>query len=217
MADEHYSIAFEIARDLLSIGAVTFSPKRPFSWASGLRSPIYCDNRRTMGFPVIRRAITSGFALTLSHESLSPTRIVGTATAGIPHAAWLADSLGLPMAYVRSKAKAHGKGNQIEGPLEVGETVVVIEDLVSTGMSSVAVVKALQQFGVKVGAVLAIFSYGLPQAKTAFSQANVELHTLTNFEAMLTVAQGTGALNPDAVTSLMAWHCDPVGWSKSVL
>ncbi|GIV61183.1 MAG: orotate phosphoribosyltransferase [Rhodothermaceae bacterium] len=207
-------LARRTAGDLLGIGAVALSPEAPFTWASGLRSPIYCDNRLTMAYPAVRRRLTEGFTARIRAQHLHPDVIVGTATAGIPHAAWLADRLDLPMAYVRSKPKAHGRGNQVEGRVEAGQPVVVIEDLVSTGMSSVAVVQALREHGAEVQAVLAIFSYGLPAAEAAFAEAGVPLFMLTDFTTLLGVAREQGALSPEAVAVLEAWRKDPVGWSE---
>ena len=215
MADPSRETARRIAEALLRIEAVALSPERPYTWASGLRSPIYCDNRVTMAFPPVRKMITEAFVETLAREGGVPEAVVGTATAGIPHAAWLADRLDLPMAYVRSKPKAHGRGNRIEGRLAPGADVVVIEDLVSTGMSSVAVVETLRDAGVRVEAVLAIFSYGLPAADAAFARAGVPLYTLTNFAILLDVARESGALAPEALASLEAWRRDPEAWSRS--
>jgi orotate phosphoribosyltransferase len=208
------AVSTRIASDLLRIGAVSFSPDEPYVWASGLHSPVYCDNRVTMGYPPIRRAIAGGFAACLANAGLEPDAIVGTATAGIAHAAWLAERMDLPMAYVRSKPKEHGRGNQIEGPLRPGQRVVVVEDLVSTGRSSVAVVEAVRAAGVTVEAVLAIFAYGLPGTEEAFEAAGVPLLTLTRFDVLLDVAREQGGLSPEAVASLQAWHTDPHGWSK---
>ena len=215
MADPSPGPARRLAAALLGIEAVAFSPEEPYTWASGLRSPIYCDNRVTMAYPSVRRSITEGFAGILAREGFAPEAVVGTATAGIPHAAWLAGRLDLPMAYVRSKAKTHGRGNRVEGRLEAGANVIVVEDLVSTGGSSVAVVEALRAVGVRVEAVLAIFSYGLPAAREAFARAAVPLHTLTDFATLLDVARETGALTPEAVASLEAWRRDPEAWSRA--
>ncbi len=208
-------LAERIASDLLSIGAVTFSPDKPYIFASGMKAPIYCDNRQTIGFPLIRNRIAEGFEVCLRRRGICPERIVGTATAGIPHAAFLANRVGLPMAYVRSKPKEHGRGNQIEGPMEAGDAVVVVEDLVSTGMSSVAVVETLRRTGIDVIAVLAIFSYGLTQSEKAFLEAGLPLVTLTDFPTMLRVAHREGILDPDAVSSLESWHRDPIQWSTA--
>lgn len=202
-----------LARHLLEIGAVTLSPEAPYTWASGLRSPIYCDNRLTLGFPSVRRAIAEGFEAELDRHTVEAQVVVGTATAGIPHAAWLAERLQLPMAYVRSSPKAHGRGNQVEGRVEPGQTVVVVEDLVSTGSSSVAVVDVLRSAGAQVAAVLAIFSYGFDRAERQFRDAGVPLYTLTGLDALLAEAEASGRLSPEAVASLRAWRQDPEAWS----
>jgi orotate phosphoribosyltransferase len=206
----------ELAASLLEIGAVVLRPSNPFTWASGLESPIYCDNRMTLGHPDLRAAICAGFAAMSANYTFS--RVAGTATAGIPHAAWLADALDLPMCYVRSGAKKHGRGNQIEGPLDKGDSVLLIEDLVSTGMSSLAAVHALQDAGATVPAVLAIFSYGIPMSRTAFRDANMPLHTLTTFQHLLEAAEhlsGPRDLGEGEIDSLRRWHRDPKAWSDA--
>lgn len=213
MVDANHLLAQQVAAHLLSIKAVILSPDKPFTWASGLKSPIYCDNRLTMAYPEVRTLLTTGFLGLLKQHNYIPDVIVGTATAGIPHAAWLSSVVGLPMAYVRSKPKAHGRGNQIEGLLKSGQHAVIVEDLVSTGKSSVAVVDAVKDQGLRVDAVLAIFSYGLPKAIGAFSNAGVPLHTLTTFETLLQVALEYGMLNAAEIDSLKAWHADPKAWS----
>lgn len=205
--------ARSIARHLLRIGAVSLSPSDPFTWASGRLSPVYCDNRLTLGYPDIRSDIAAGFAALMRENSIPCDVVVGTATAGIPHAAWLAERTGLPMAYVRSKAKEHGRGNQVEGLAPEGAHAVVIEDLVSTGMSSTAVLAPLADSGVKVEAVLAIFTYGLPSAEQAFKQAGTPLFTLSNFPALLEVASRTGTLTDDDLESMRAWYRNPSLWS----
>lgn len=212
--DRPVSLARQLAADLLTIGAVSLRPDDPFTWASGRRAPIYCDNRLTLAYPEVRRRIATGFVQRLAGAAM-PHVVVGTATAGIPHAAWVADRLDLPMAYVRSAPKQHGKGNQIEGRVASGQRVVVIEDLVSTGGSSVAVVDALRAAGAEVDAVLAIFSYGLPAAAEAFADADVPLHTLTTFETLQQVAVASKRLPDDALDTLRAWQRDPAAWSAT--
>ncbi|MDZ4698960.1 MAG: orotate phosphoribosyltransferase [Rhodothermales bacterium] len=206
-----------IAGALLSIGAVALSPEAPFTWASGLKSPIYCDNRLTMAHPDIRRQITRGFGELIDQYELSPDVIAGTATAGIPHAAWLAEVLDLPMVYVRSKPKEHGRLHQIEGQLEPGRRVVVIEDLISTGGSSMAVVRVLQQAGAVVEAVLGIFSYGFPEAHHLFKEAGVPAYTLTTFAALMDVAAAEGRIPENAREALDSWRKDPKAWSEAVV
>ncbi|MEZ4698902.1 MAG: orotate phosphoribosyltransferase [Rhodothermales bacterium] len=205
----------KIAGALLSIGAVALSPDAPFTWASGLRSPIYCDNRLTMAYPAIRRQIAEGFRDLIAEHGLAPEVIAGTATAGIPHAAWLADTLGVPMVYVRSKPKEHGRQNQIEGLLEPGRAVVVIEDLISTGGSSMAAVQALREAGARVLAVLGIFSYGFPEAKTLFAEAGIPAHTLTTFAALMDVAAEEGRIPAASKSVLDTWRRDPKAWSAA--
>ncbi len=206
--------ARRIAQDLIDIGAVSFSPERPFTWASGLLAPVYCDNRMTLGHPSVRRRIRDAFIEVIKENALRPEVVAGTATAGIPHAAWLADALGLPMVYVRSKAKGHGKGSQIEGPLTPGRRTLVIEDLVSTGGSSINAVEALRSAGADVPAVLAIFSYGLDEADQAFAEARVPLHELTSFQAVMNVAKSTNSLSTLGAASLDAWRKDPRAWTQ---
>lgn len=205
----------EIAGHLLRIGAVVLRPGDPFTWASGLRSPIYCDNRLTIAFPEVRSRIASGFETLLRASGIHPDVVVGTATAGIPHAAWLADRMNLPMAYVRSAAKAHGKGNQIEGRIEPGQRTVIVEDLVSTGGSSRGVVEAVRQAGASVEAVVAIFSYGLPEADATYAEIGVPLLTLSRFDVLLDVAVREGRFGSDQLDSLRAWRQDPRAWSEA--
>lgn len=212
MAD---TLSRRLAEALLDIGAVALAPDDPFTWTSGLRSPVYCDNRLTLGFPRVRRLITDGFAAYITDRELAPDVVAGTATAGIPHAAWLADRLDLPMAYVRSKPKAHGRGNQIEGRVEAGQRVVLIEDLVSTGGSSLEAVAGLRAAQADVVAVLAIFSYGFPKATARFAEADVPLHVLTTFDTLLDVARTQGHLADAALDHLRAWRHNPQAWSDT--
>lgn len=216
-----------LAADLLRIGAVSLSPDEPFTWSSGMASPIYCDNRKTLGYPRIRAAICDGFERLIAGfkahtdseadaaPTLSPDVIAGTATAGIPHAAWLADRLDLPMAYVRGSAKAHGQKNRIEGVVEPGDRVVVIEDLISTGGSALSAVEALREVGATVTTVCAIFSYQLSAAASAFDAADVQLHTLTDFSTLVDVARREQDLSTEAFDSLAEWRADPGAWSKA--
>ena len=206
--------ARRIAQDLIDIGAVSFAPDKPFTWSSGLLSPVYCDNRMTLGYPSVRRRIRDAFVGAMQQKALKPDVLAGTATAGIPHAAWLAEALELPMVYVRSKPKAHGKGSQIEGPLQADQRVVVIEDLVSTGGSSITAVKALRAAGAEVLAVLCIFSYGLDEAGEAFAAAGVPLHTLTDFHQLLQVAKSDRTLSDAGAASVEAWREDPWAWTQ---
>ena len=215
MTEIQSTLERELASALLEIGAVSFSPEKPYVWASGLRSPVYCDNRLTISHPGIRRLIRDGFVRIIEEQGLDPDVIAGTATAGIPHAAWLADRLNLPMVYVRSSAKGHGRGRRTEGRFGEGDDLVLVEDLVSTGMSSLDAVDALEEEGGRVRAVLAIFTYGLPAAASAFSERNVPLFTLTQFRTLVDVAERAGTIGPDAVDRIRAWHRDPAGWSAA--
>lgn len=204
----------QIAEALLQIEAVTLSPTEPYTWSSGLKSPIYCDNRLTLSFPNVRQVIVDGLV-----KSVNPTEvdvIAGTATAGIPHGALLADRLGLPFIYVRSSAKGHGKGNQIEGRLEAGARVLVIEDLLSTGMSSIDAAKAIRQAGGEVTGIQAIFSYGLPVLQKNLADADLTATSLTTFSELIEVAESTGVLNRSELDSLRDWQEDPRAWSDLV-
>ncbi len=206
----------DLARELLAIGAVSLSPASPFTWASGLQSPVYCDNRLTFGFPHIRDLICDGFQRVIRDHDLACDVVAGTATAGIPHAAWLADRMTLPLVYVRGESKTHGMGRQVEGVLEAGSSLIVIEDLVSTGMSSTAVIRPLERAGGRVVAVLAIFSYGLKLATDAFEAAGVPLFTLTSYSALIDVARAEGAIDENDLNSLKDWYQDPALWSERV-
>ncbi len=201
-----------VAHDLLRIGAVALRPDDPFTWASGRLSPVYTDNRLTLSYPDVRGRIADGFAA-LARET-DADAVSGTATAGIAHGALLADRLGLPFSYVRSSAKGHGKENRIEGRIEPGQRVLVVEDLVSTGGSVLSAADALRAAGaVPVGA-LAVFTYGFPEADAAFADAGLPLRTLTDFETLTRVAQETGVLGDDAWDVLQAWRDDPAAWSR---
>ena len=206
-------IGRRIATDLLDCEAVAWSPDKPFTWASGLRAPLYCDNRRTLSYPETRRLITDGFEALVARHALAPDVIAGTATAGIPQAAWLADRLALPMAYVRSKPKEHGQKNSVEGVVERGQRVVLVEDLVSTGGSSINAAQAVQEeAGADVVAVLAIFSYGLDRARAAFSDVGLPLYTLTDLAVLLEVARKQDRLSDEALATLQSWRQDPKAW-----
>ncbi|HYE95123.1 MAG TPA: orotate phosphoribosyltransferase [Rubricoccaceae bacterium] len=201
-----------LAADLLDVGAVVLRSEAPFTWASGWKAPIYCDNRLTLSEPAVRRRVTDGFAAVVEAYSLGPDVIAGTATAGIPHAAWLADRLSLPLVYVRSKPKEHGRGNQVEGRLGAGQAVVLVEDTVSTGGSSLGAVEALRAAGTEVRAVLALFSYRFEQAERAFAEAGVPLFALTDYDTLLVEAQARGLVSETDLEALRAWRVDPAGW-----
>lgn len=205
-------LAKNIAKDLLQIEAVFLSPNEPFTWASGLKSPIYCDNRITMSYPVVRTEIAKGLAEKIKETYPDVQVIAGTATAGIPHAAWVADLLNLPMVYIRSKAKDHGKGNQIEGRIFKGQKMVIIEDLISTGGSVLEAADAAEREGADVLGVAAIFTYELPKGKAKFAETNRELVTLTNYSTLLEAALESNYIEESDVTLLQNWKKDPENW-----
>ncbi|MFJ8458055.1 orotate phosphoribosyltransferase [Lysinibacillus sp. RS5] len=196
----------EIAHAMLKVGAVELNPTELFTWASGIKSPIYCDTRLTISDPVIRKQLANGLA-SLIKENFGATEIVaGTATAGIPHAAWVSDILELPMVYVRSKAKEHGRGNQIEGKYAAGQKVVVVEDIVSTGGSSITAVEALRAAGCEVLGVVCVYTYNLPRAEQAFEEAGIKYVSLTNFDYLIEAANESGAINEGDIPFLKEWH-----------
>ena len=201
-----------IAQKLLAIGAVSLRPKEPFVWTSGLKSPIYCDNRLTMSYPDVRDLIAEGFADFIRENLPQADILAGTATAGIPHAAWAAQKLNVPMIYIRDKAKGHGKQNQIEGKLEPGAKVVVIEDLISTGGSSLKAAQAVREAGAEVLAVVAIFSYQFETAKQQFAAANVPLYTLSNYTSLLEEAVQQGIVKTEELQSLQSWRENPAAF-----
>ncbi|UXU82927.1 orotate phosphoribosyltransferase [Mammaliicoccus sciuri] len=194
-----------IAQSLLEIKAVTLSPDDPYTWSSGIKSPIYCDNRVTLAYPEIRENIYQGLIQLIKEHAQDAEIISGTATAGIPHAAFVADQLKLPMSYVRSKSKGHGKGNQIEGALSKGKKVVVIEDLISTGGSSINAVEALIEDGAEVLGVFAIFTYGINKAEEAFKAIDVPFYTLSNYDELISVAEKEGYIENKDIKTLKAW------------
>ena len=206
------SFANEIALDLLEINAVILRPNDPFTWSSGWHSPIYCDNRLTLRYPEIRKKIAMKFIDFIHDEYGDVDVVTGTATAGIPHAAWIAGSLDKPMSYVRAKAKAYGLGNQIEGGIQKGETTVVIEDLISTGSSAISVVEALDFIGAEVKAVLSIFTYGFDKAIQRFENANVSVHTLTDYATLIEVAKDNGYVDEADLQTLGEWRERPETW-----
>ncbi|WP_310829699.1 orotate phosphoribosyltransferase [Paenibacillus pedocola] len=202
----------QVAAYLLEIGAVALRPQEPFTWTSGIKSPIYCDNRLTLSFPEVRNYIANGFAELIKSSYPEAQVIAGTATAGIPHAAWVADKLDLPMAYIRDKAKGHGKQNQIEGIISPGQKVIVIEDLISTGGSSIKAAQAVEEAGGEVLAVLAIFSYELDRATEGFAAAGVPLQSLSNYTTLIDVALSQGKIAEGDVALLQSWRKDPASF-----
>ncbi len=201
--------ARSIAADLLSIGAVFLRPNDPFTWASGIRSPIYCDNRLTLSSPEVRNHVEQGLAQLVKTEFSGAQLVAGTATAGIAHAALVADILNLPMCYVRGSAKGHGRENRIEGKAEAGQKVVVIEDLISTGGSVLEVVDTLQEAGCEVLGIVAIFSYNLTAGLEKMAAANVKLSTLSNYEALVEEALSQNTIQPDDLAKLQAFQKNP--------
>lgn len=196
----------EIAKILLNVGAVELRPEDPFTWASGIKSPIYCDNRLTMSDPVGRKQIAEGLAGLIKSYYPETTLIAGTATAGIPHAAWVADILGLPMVYIRSKAKGHGRSRQIEGKVKPEDKAIIIEDLISTGGSSLNAVEALQSEEIEVSGVVSIFTYELENADKAFTEADITYKSLTDFGALIEMAKESEAITQESMAGLLEWH-----------
>ena len=198
-----------IAKDLLSIGAVFFRPQEPFTWASGIKSPVYCDNRLTLTAPSVRSHVETGLASLVMRYFPACEVLMGTSTAGIAHAAIVGHILGLPMGYVRSGAKDHGRQNRIEGKLLPGQKVVVVEDLISTGGSVIEVVDALREAGAQVLGVVSIFTYGMKRGLERLEEANVENHSLTNFDVIAQTAAQEGYIRKEDVQRLIAFRNDP--------
>ncbi len=200
------------AQYLLQIKAIKLQPANPFTWASGWRSPIYCDNRLTLSYPEVRRFIRDSFAERVRECFPGAEVIAGVATGAIAHGVLVAEALDLPFVYVRAGAKEHGLGNKIEGHLGAGEQVVVIEDLISTGGSSLSAVRALREAGGRVMGMAAIFSYGFKKAEEAFATEGCRLETLSNYNVLVEMAASTGYISPDEVERLKEWRKDPAGW-----
>ncbi len=198
-----------IARDLLSIRAVFFRPEEPFTWASGIKSPVYCDNRLTLTAPAVRTDVEEGLAATIREVYPEAEVLMGTSTAGIAHAAITGHLLGLPMGYVRSGAKDHGRQNQIEGRLEPGQKVVVVEDLISTGGSVIEVVNVLREAGAEVLGIVSIFTYGMKKGLDRLAEANVKNVSLTNFDVIAEVAAEEGYIKPEDIARLIAFRNNP--------
>ena len=203
------SLEKTIAHDLLSIGAVFLRPDEPFTWASGIKSPIYCDNRLTLTAPEVRTHVEEGLAETVRKYFPECEVLMGTSTAGIAHAAITGHILGLPMGYVRSGAKDHGRQNQIEGRLEAGQKVVVVEDLISTGGSVIEVVNVLREAGAEVLGIVSIFTYGMQKGITRLAEANVKNISLTNFDVIAEVAAEEGYIQPADIARLIAFRNNP--------
>jgi len=201
-----------IAEKLLQAGAVKLSPESPFTWASGWKSPIYCDNRKVLSFPFLRDFIKSELCNVIFEQFPDADLLAGVATAGIAWGAMAADQLKLPFVYVRPKPKEHGLGNQVEGFFEAGQKAVVVEDLISTGKSSLQVVDVLRNAGVEVIGMASIFNYGFDAAQEAFKKADVDLESLTNYQSLIKLAIEKNIVSGDAEHLLENWRKDPAGW-----
>ena len=199
----------QIAQDLLKIKAVFFRPEEPFTWASGIKSPVYCDNRLTLTAPEVRTDVEEGLARIISEEYPSVEVLMGTSTAGIAHAAITAHLMGLPMGYVRSGAKGHGRQNQIEGRLEPGQKVVVVEDLISTGGSVLEVVEVLRQAGAEVLGIVSIFTYGMQKGLDRLAAANIRNVSLTDFDCIAEEAAKEGYIRPEDISRLIRFRNNP--------
>jgi orotate phosphoribosyltransferase len=206
------NISKKIAGYLLQIKAIKLQPSNPFTWASGWKSPIYCDNRKTLSFPEVRGYIRDSFAATVKSLYPEAQMIAGVATGAIAHGALAAEKLGLPFIYVRSEPKSHGLGNQIEGYYEKGQKVVVIEDLISTGGSSLNAVKALKEAGCEVLGMVAIFTYGFQKATDGFKAEDCTLNTLSNYNDLIDCAVESGYIGSSEVETLKKWRTDPSVW-----
>lgn len=210
----NHDIARETARFLLQVKAVKLSPRQPFTWTSGIKSPIYCDNRVTLSFPVIRNYMRQQLVRIIADEFGTVDCIAGVATAGIPQGVLVAQELGLPFVYVRSESKKHGMENKIEGRIEQGKSVVVVEDLVSTGKSSLAAVHALQDAGCVVKGMVAIFSYNLDKANQNFKEAKCRLITLSDYNALIKEALESNYVTEEDIETLVKWRENPEKWGE---
>jgi orotate phosphoribosyltransferase len=204
-----------VAEKLLQINAIKLSPQQPFTWASGWKSPIYCDNRKVLSFPYIRDFIKSEMCNIIFERFPGAQMLAGVATAGIAWGAMAADQLKLPFVYVRSKPKEHGMGNQIEGYFERDEKVLVIEDLISTGKSSLDVVEVLQKNGFDVLGIVSIFTYGFTVASDQFNKAGVQYQSLTDYESLISLAIDKGMIDQNEQNTLLNWRIDPANWQAS--
>ncbi len=201
-----------VAEKLLQINAIQLNPQYPFTWASGWKSPIYCDNRKTLSFPFIRDFVKSELCNVVFEKFPDAGMVAGVATAGIPWGAMVADQLKLPFIYVRSKPKEHGLGNQIEGYFKAGQRVVVIEDLISTGKSSLQVCKVLKEQGLEVEGMVSIFTYGFDAAKHSFAEAGITLKSLTNYPTLIRLAMEKGIVSANDEATLLSWRQNPADW-----
>lgn len=208
------TVADQTAQDLLEIQAVFLRPADPFTWASGLISPIYCDNRLILSEPQVRRRVEQNLAALIEREFPGVEVLMGTATAGIPHAALAAEILDLPMGYVRSGAKGHGRGNQIEGRLQPGQKVVVVEDLISTGGSCLEAVETLREAGADVLGIAALFTYNMAVADQKMAEADVQYHALSNLDTLVGVAASTGYVSDEEGASVLKFRDNPSTWAS---
>lgn len=208
------TIASQFAELLLGVQCIKLQPEQPFTWASGWLSPFYCDNRKTLAYPEVRSFVKDQLAAIVRERYPQATAIAGVATGAIAQGALVADALGLPMCYVRAKAKDHGMGNLIEGTLPEGAKVVVVEDLISTGGSSLKAVEALRSAGFEILGMVGSFTYGFPVAEEAFRAADIELTTLTDYEAVVEAAQRTGYIEERHQALLAEWRATPSEWGK---
>jgi orotate phosphoribosyltransferase len=206
--------ALKVAEFLLQIEAIKLSPENPFTWASGLRSPIYCDNRKTLSYPEVRAFIRDAFAATIRESFPHAEVIAGVATGGVAIGALVAEALNLPFIYVRSEAKKHGLGNQVEGVLQPNQRVVVIEDLISTGSSSLKAVDALKEANASIEGMVAIFTYGFPKAAERFEEAQCDVRTLSNYDFLLQQASASGYITSAQQETLSNWKSNPEAWSE---
>ena len=206
--------ALKVAEFLLQIEAIKLSPENPFTWASGLRSPIYCDNRKTLSYPEVRAFIRDAFAATIRESFPNTEVIAGVATGGVAIGALVAEALNLPFIYVRSEAKKHGLGNQVEGVLYANQRVVVIEDLISTGSSSLKAVDALREANATIEGMVAIFTYGFPKATERFLEAQCAVQTLSNYDFLLQQASASGYISSAQQETLGNWKSNPEAWSE---
>jgi orotate phosphoribosyltransferase len=209
--------AYKVAEFLLQIKAIKLQPEKPFTWASGLKSPIYCDNRKTLSYPQIRTYIRQQFVNTINKHFAKPDVIAGVATGGIAVGALVAQEMNLPFVYIRSEAKKHGLTNMIEGEIQSGQSVVVIEDLVSTGGSSLKAVEALREQGCNVKGMVAIFTYGFAEAKQNFKKSKCILETLTNYDVLVKKALQQEYITEKMAESLQQWRNNPSEWKGSLV
>lgn len=216
MMKDKETVGRQVAAQLLKIGAIKLNLESAYTWSSGWKSPIYCDNRLSLSYPDIRKFIKLALCERIREEFTEVEAIAGVATAGIAQGALIAEELGLPFLYVRSKPKGHGMENLIEGKVNQGQKVVVIEDLISTGGSSLAVVRALREAKAEVLGMGAIFTYGFPVADENFEKEGTKLCTLSNYTTLLTEAQSQGILDEKALVSLQSWRKDPANWQPGV-